>query len=208
VKESGPADGRARVSEHTPGEPLVGDVDLKVALSYIPPDNVVKGLFFTRWVAALGEEWEQVLPQLDAPAKHGRYHAFEAYPMRDYLRLVDRVARSRMPGATREGYRVLSRGEVEVFAASTLGKVTFSLIRDPGAALVRYADFHTLFAPGALTRARREDDRRVVISHSRYRGTWEQGLGICEALVLAFDQQPRVTVTVEMDRRVSFDIRW
>ena len=35
-------------------------------------------MFFDRYVAALGAEWEELLPSLSAPAKHGRYHAFEA----------------------------------------------------------------------------------------------------------------------------------
>lgn len=187
---------------------LQGDVDIEATIATIPREFTTKGMFFTRYVAALGAEWEALLGALDDPARHGRYHAFEGYPMRDYVRVFDRVARARFPGSTREAFRLLARGEIEVFAGSTLGKVTFSLLRDPGATLLRYPDIFKVIVRGPEITARRVEDRRVAVTHPHYYGSIEHGLGLVEGLVQSFDEQPRVEVTVEPDRRVTFDVRW
>jgi len=187
---------------------LQGHVDLEATIANIPPDFATKGMFFTRYVAALGAEWEELLPALAQPAKHGRYHAFESYPMRDYLRVFDRVARARFPGSTREAFRLLARGEVEVFAESTLGKVTFSLLSNPAAALLRYPDVFKVVVRGPEISAQRIGERRVVVTHPRYHGAIEQGVGLVEGLVQSFDEEPSVDVTVEQDRRVTLDVSW
>lgn len=188
--------------------PLQGDVDLEATIATIPREFTAKGMFFTRYIAALGAEWEELVPALDAPAKHGRYHAFEGYPMRDYVRVFDRVARARFPGSTREAFRLLARGDIEVFGDSTLGKVTFSLLRDPGATLLRYPDIFKVVVRGPEISARRLEDRRVAVTYPHYCGSIEHGLGLVEGLVQSFDEEPRVEVTVESDRRVMFDVSW
>ena len=187
---------------------LEGDVDLEATVAAIPEHFRTKGMFFTRYVAALGEEWEVLLPSLLEPAKHGRYHAFEGYLMRDYVRVFDRVARARFPGSTREAFRLLARGEVEVFAASTLGKVTFSLLREPGATLLRYPDILKVMIRGVEVEAERVGARHVAVRHPQYRGSIEQGIGVVEGLVQTFDEEPCVEVTMDMDRGVVFDVSW
>ena len=63
-------------------------------------------MFLTRFVNAIGEDWEEIEEELDKPPKHGRYTAFDDYPTADYLRLLDRAARNRFPRqSTREAYR-------------------------------------------------------------------------------------------------------
>lgn len=188
--------------------PLQGDVDLDETLANIPESFTTKGMFFTRYVAALGAEWEALVPSLSEPAKHGRYHAFENYPLRDYVRVFDRVARARFPGSTREAFRLLARGEVEVFAESTLGKVTFALLRDPGATLLRFPDLFRMVTRASEVSSHRLGDRRVVVTYPRYHGASEQALGLCEGLVQSFDEEPRIEVTHDSDRRLAFDITW
>jgi len=189
--------------------PLQGDVDLEATLANIPESFTTKGMFFTRYVAALGAEWEVLLPSLSEPAKHGRYHSFENYPLRDYLRVFDRVARARFPGSTREAFRLLARGEVEVFAESTLGKVTFALLRDPGATLLRFPDLFRMVTRASEVSSQRLGDRRVAVTYPRYHGSSEQALGLCEGLVQSFDEEPRVDVTHHhVERRLVFDITW
>ncbi len=188
--------------------PLEGDIDLAATLASIPLDFTTKGMFFNRYVAALGAEWEAVAATLLEPEKHGRYHAFESYPMRDYIRVFDSVARARFPGSPREAFRLLARGEVEVFADSTLGKVTFSLLRDPGATLLRYPDIFMVIARGPELTSERKADRRVAVTFPRYYGSIENGLGLVEGLVQSFDENPRVEVTVGAGREVVFDVSW
>jgi uncharacterized protein (TIGR02265 family) len=191
-----------------PHVPLQGDVDLEQTIENIPPDFSTKGMFFMRYVAALGAEWEPLLPSLVAPAKHGRYHAFENYPLRDYVRVFDRVARARFPGSTREAFRLLARGEVEVFAESTLGKVTFSLVREPGALLLRFPDLFKMVTRASECSGERLGPRRVVVTYPRYHGAYEQALGLLEGLVQSFEEEPRVEITLEPDRRTVFEVAW
>jgi uncharacterized protein (TIGR02265 family) len=187
---------------------LEGDLDLETTLANIPVEFTTKGMFFNRYVAALGAEWEELLPTLSEPAKHGRYHAFENYPLRDYVRVFDRVARARFPGSTREAFRLLARGEVEVFSESTLGKVTFALMKDPGALLLRFPETFKIVTRASECSAKRLGDRRVVVTYPRYHGAAEQALGLVEGLVQTFDEEPRVDVTIDSDRRVVFDVTW
>ena len=189
-------------------EALQGDVDLAATIARIPEHFSMRGMFFSRYVAALGAEWEELLPTLEEPAKHGKYHAFESYPMRDYLRLFGAVAKARFPGSTREAFRLLARGEVEVFAGSTLGKVTFSLLRDPGAALVRYPEIFNAVIRGPQLSSERMGPRRVVISNKLHLAAIEQTLGVLEGLVQAFEETPRVAVSVDDDRSCTFDVAW
>jgi uncharacterized protein (TIGR02265 family) len=191
-----------------PDVPLQGDIDLETTIANIPPEFSAKGMFFTRYVAALGAEWEALLPALGEPAKHGRYHAFESYPLRDYVRVFDRVARARFPGSTREAFRLLARGEVEVFSDSTLGKVTFALLREPGVALMRFPDIFRTVTRASEVSAERPGPRRVVVTFPRYHGAYEQALGIVEGLVQTFEEEPRVEVALEAERRVVFDVSW
>ena len=187
---------------------LQGDVDLATTLANIPADFSTRGMFFTRYVAALGTEWEELLPTLSAPARHGRYHAFESYPLRDYVRVFDRVARARFPGSTREAFRLLARGEIEVFSESTLGKVTFALLRDPGATLLRFPDIFRTVARASECTAERLGDRRVAVVFPRYHGAAEQALGLVEGLVQTYDEEPTVDVTIEPDRRIVLEVNW
>jgi len=187
---------------------LQGDVDLAATVATIPAEFTTRGMFFNRYVAALGAEWEALVPALDEPAKHGRYHAFEGYPMRDYVRVFDRVARARFPGSAREAFRLLARGEVEVFAESTLGKVTFSLLSEPGATLLRYPDIFMVMVRGPEVTAERRGDRRVAVTFPRYYGSIETGIGLVEGMVQTFDEDPCVGVTVGGDRSVVYDVSW
>lgn len=188
--------------------PLVGDVDFEACLRGIPAEFMVKGMFFTRYVNALEAAWEKMASSLDAPARHGRYHAFESYPMRDYMRLFDRVARERFPGSTREAYRLVSRGEIEVFAESTLGKVAFSLVGDPGAALLRYPDLLAAVTRGPSVAAQKRDAKHVVMIFDRVFGTPEQVMGLVEGLVLMFEETPALEATVGDPERMTLDVRW
>lgn len=187
---------------------LQGDVNLEATLAAIPSDFSTKGMFFKRYVAALGAEWEEILPSLSAPAKHGRYYPFESYPFHDYLRVFDRVARARFPGSVREAFRLLARGEVDVFSESTLGKVTFSLLRDPGATLLHFPELLKTVARTSSCTAERLGPRRIVVTYPRYYGAMEQALGLVEGLVQTYDEAPRVDVTLDADRRLVFDVSW
>lgn len=189
--------------------PLSGDVDLASILVDVPPYATLKGMFCARYAAAIEGPWEEIAEELDAPPKGGKYTAFDDYPLSDYLRLMDRAARDRFPrSSTREAYRLLGRGVVDVFAASTLGKVTFALIRDPAQALARYPDITSVLTRGAIRGAAVHGEREVSLRFPRFVGAVEASLGCFEALVLMFDARPSVKVVVEPDGAARFDVRW
>ncbi len=188
--------------------PLHGDIDLTKLVEAIPAAHTLRGMFFNRYVAALGAEWEELAPTLADPAKHGRYHAFEHYSARDYVRLFDRVARARFPGSTREAYRLLARGEVEVFAESTLGKVTMALLRDPGAALMRYPEVYKMLVLGPHVSCVRRGPRCIAVTYDQHLGSVEQSLGVVEGIVQTFEERPRVDVTVSTRRRIVYEVSW
>ncbi len=168
----------------------------------------MKGLFFSRYVTGLGDGWSAVEPLLRAPPPKGRYHAFEEYPMADYLRVFDHVARQRFPGAPREAYRLLARGEVEVFADSMFGKVVFAMLKDPGAGLLRYPELFHSMTKGPTVSSVREGARHVRVVVERSVGAPEAILGIVEGIVLTFDESPLLDVQLEDDRRFTIDVRW
>jgi uncharacterized protein (TIGR02265 family) len=182
---------------------------LRAVLGRVPEGATVKGMFLTRFVNAIGEDWEEIEEELAKPPKHGRYTAFDDYPTADYLRLLDRAARNRFPRqSTREAYRLLGRGDVEVFGESTLGKVTFSMIKEPGAALARYPEIIKVLTRGFSTaEAHAIGAKQVKLSFARYVGAVEQTLGAVEGLVLQYDLKP-VTEVVSEGERVDFSVSW
>lgn len=188
---------------------LTGDVDVATIIAAIPDGMTLKGMFFSRYVNAIGEDWEEIEDELTAPPKHGRYTAFDDYPMADYLRLLDRAARNRFPRqSTREAYRLLGRGDVEVFADSTLGKVTLSLLKGPGAALARFPDIIRVLTRGMSTaEAIQTGESQVTIRFARFVSAAEATLGSLEGLVLAFDAKTVTAVTLE-DERADFVVTW
>ncbi len=190
-------------------EPLVGDLDLARVLDDVPPDFTVKGMFFPRLATAVGDAWSVVARDLRGPpSAPNRYHAFEPYPMVDYLRLVDAVARTRFPKAAREGYRILSRGELEVFGESTLGKVTLALLRDPAAMLLRYPDVASVLMHGPKISATKIADRHVRVVYDRVVGSTEAVLGLLESMVLVFEFSPTIDVDIDGERHATFEVVW
>jgi hypothetical protein len=128
--------------------------------------------------------------------------------MVDYLRLIDAVARTRFPQSVREGYRLLSRGELEVFATSTLGKVTLSLLRDPVAMLLRYPDVSSVLMHGPKITSAREGDHRVRVTFEKLVGSTEAIIGLLESMVLIFDFTPTIEVDIDLERRAVFNVAW
>lgn len=199
---------RARYST-TVDAALEGQLDFEAVIAELPREYVVKGMFFSRMVNALGDVWKDAQRTLEALPDRARYHAFEDYPMRDYMRLLERVGRVRFGArSSREGMRLLARGEVDVFADSTLGKVTFAMLRDPGAALLRYPDLSGVLGKGPILSARRAGPRKIVVTYQQYFGAVEYAIGVLEGFVLAFEETPSLDLVWADDRRLTIEVTW
>lgn len=169
-------------------------------------EQSIKGMFLSRYAE---EVWEDIHRELAEPPSRGKYHAFEWYPMADYARVFDRAARARFPGSTREAYRLLGRSEIEVFATTTLGKVTLAMLGDPAAALLRYPEVLPVLWNGPAPKAERLGPSRVKISFEpSVAAAWAQVLGVLEGAVIVFDAKPHTEVEVDGAGRASFDVSW
>ena len=187
---------------------IVGEVDLERTLRAMPASYTNRGMFFERQRTALGSGWPRLRAALSSPPER-TYAAFESYPMSDYFTLLVHVAQDRFGKAgSREGVRLLARGEVEVFAASTLGKVTLAMLRDPAVALLRYPDVAAMLVRGPTILAKRADPRTVTMTFMLHHGMTEYTLGVLEGIVLAFDEEPTVQVSSRPNGDLTFVVSW
>jgi uncharacterized protein (TIGR02265 family) len=188
--------------------PLHGALDVRSCVEDIPDSFVLKGMFFTRFVDQLGDDWDAIAPELEDAPQRGRYVAFRDYSQRDFVRIYCRVAAKIFPDhGLREGVRRLARMDFHVFADSTLGKVTIALVRDARTALHRLPFVYSKVAAGDF-RMRVEDvaEGLVRVEFSPHYGNWEYQLGQFEGIVLAFGSTPRISVEIADGSR-RFDVQ-
>lgn len=164
-------------------------------------------MFPARYRKAIGAPWASVASRLRRPPTDGKYAALERYPLHDYQVLLDIAARERMGAhGSREAYRMLGRGEVEVFAESTLGKVALSMLKDPASALKKYPEALGYIAPGVSGYATVKG-RSVTLTFPRFVGAVESTLGTFEGVVLSMNETP--SSTIERDGpKVTFVVGW
>jgi uncharacterized protein (TIGR02265 family) len=193
---------------YTPETPLVGDLAVEARAASIEPGFAVKGLFFDKLRGRLGEGWDEVKARLDAAPRLGRYVPFNNYPLGDYLRLIEAVARANYPDvALREGFRLSARDDFAIFADTTLGKIVLAAVGDPKSAMLAMGSVYTKMAPGDWSVIVSEvDDRSLSVRWENIPGHWEYQLGQTEGLVMSYDMTPTITVTELEPRRVRFDV--
>lgn len=209
----GPMDSSDAVSGVTlirvlPSTELTGTLDVEGIARGIPRSYVVKGMFFSGLVSALGEEFNRVAAMLVAPPRLGRYVPFSDYPQSDYLRVSARVAQKTYPQLSiREALRRLGRRDYDVFAASTFGKVILSVVGDAQTALHKIPMIYMKVAPGDWTVTSEQIDPHTVrLEFAPSYGTWEYQLGQIEGVVMNFRASPTIIVSEIPDRRLRFDV--
>jgi uncharacterized protein (TIGR02265 family) len=191
-----------------PSVALSGDVDVAAIRARIPEHHRMRGLFFKRCVDAARPRWDEVEAKLTEPPPRGIYQAFVEYPSRDYFVIYDAAARSTYPShGGAEAHRRFARQEVQSFASSLLGRVTWSLLGDPAAALMRYPDVFGVFSRGPTATAEKLDPRWVRVELRNAYFPVEYLLGVVEGIVMAFERSPRVGLE-ELPGLLRFDVRW
>lgn len=192
----------------TPDVPIRLDVDLEWAVSRTGNSYRVKGMFLNPLVKQLGTAWEALSKELDHPPRMGRYLPFKDYPQRDMTRLMYHLGRREFPGVSAfEAFRRLSRNDFGVFAASTLGRVVLSTIRDPIGALLKLPEVYVKVAPGEWTfHAEQVARDQVELRFGPAPGIWSAQLGQVEAIVQHFQAEPEVAIfrDEERDDRLRF----
>jgi uncharacterized protein (TIGR02265 family) len=191
----------------TPSTSLTGTFDLEALVAGFPGDHLVKGMFCSRLVDVLGDDYEPLESKLIAPPRGGRYLTFKDYPAADYTRLVVRAAQKQFPELPlSESTRRLARDDIQTFASSTWGKVALTLVSDPRVALTSMPEAHTRAAPGPELRVEERDARTVRLIYVGYRGLVEYMLGQLEGVVLMFGRTPTVTIHRAGPDVLNFDV--
>lgn len=191
-----------------PSTELTGTLDVESIARGIPRSYVVKGMFFSGLVSALGADFDGLAPKLDSPPRLRRYVPFSDYPQSDYLRVSARVAQKTYPNLSiREALRRLGRRDYDVFAESTFGKVILSVVGDAQAALHKIPMIYMKVAPGDWTVTSEQIEPRTVrLEFAPAYGTWEYQLGQLEGVVMNFGASPSVIVSEIPDKRLRFDV--
>ncbi len=193
----------------TPDEPLEGDLDPQSDISLIPAGHSMKGMFFARYVAILSERFEAISGSLKEPPRFGKYVPFAFYPLADFVTLFDLVARDRYAHLSpREAHRQLAQSELDAFLRSTLGRVTFSMLHDPVAALMKYPEAFSVLARGPLVSSERAGEREVLVHYEEYFGSREYAYGVVEAIVQNFECEPWLKIVETGPRAFSIRVSW
>lgn len=194
---------------YTPEDVLRGDVDVEAKARGIPLSYVVKGMFFSRLRARVGDSWSQVESKLARPPRLGYFVPFTDYLQADYMRVASFVAAKTYPQfPLREALRRLARDDFGVFADSTFGKVVLAAVGDVHKALMTAPMSYSKMASGDWVITGTEvAENTVRIEFFPDPGAWEYQLGQFEGLVLHYRAKPVITVSEPEPNRVRFDIR-
>ncbi len=188
---------------------LTDKINIEQRAIQIPSSYLVKGMFFSRLVDMLGDDWQRVQREVDKPPRLGRYIAFKDYPQADYLRVTGALAQKLYPrSAASEGLRRVARDDFALFASSTFGKVVLAVVGDAKSALLKMPTIYEKMAPGDWTVTASEIDERVVrLEFKPNYGTWHYQVGQIEGLICHFGQTPTITVSEPEKHHFRYDIQ-
>jgi uncharacterized protein (TIGR02265 family) len=189
--------------------PFFGDVDIEKLIETVPSGHTIKGAFVASNAAIVANVWPRVECTLKAPPRGGKYLSFSDYPVADFLRVSDAAARLKYPSVpTRESHRLLSRRTFETFAATTLGRVTLTLISGPASLLTKYEEIFNRMVSGPRVSVRVVEKDSVELDYTGYYSVREAIFGVLEGAVLACNCEPRVSVNRKGDGRYLATVTW
>jgi len=195
-----------------PSVPFKGSFDAEARFKRFPSDYTMKGMFFGHLVRTLGEQgFREVAPSLVHAPRGGRYLPFRDYPQVDYSRMAHATALRRHPYvALAEAARRVARQDFAAFAASTIGRVTLSMIGDAGSALMKFPDMYRMVLTGGSVRAAPLDDATGVrLEYVDFLG-WVDcyAIGTIEGLVLHYGRMPTIDVELLGEDHAIYEVRW
>jgi uncharacterized protein (TIGR02265 family) len=119
--------------------PWNAPLDVERALSDIPADSTISGMFFLAVVTAAE------MRGVTLPSARKRYVQFTFYPLIELARLLVEASERFFPERTlRHALRTLGRSSPDAFLASTLGRVTLGSTREAHAAVAAMASGYSL----------------------------------------------------------------
>lgn len=185
-----------------------GDLDLDAFIDAAPDDVFVRGMFISRAHVLLGQRYDRIRPRLVDPPRSG-FTSFTAYPIKDFHRVVIEAARLSHPTVSdAQRIRLFARQDIEVYASSTLGRVTMSVVSSPGDLIQRFEEVYARMAPGPWgMSAERLGPRKARVVVRKLAGVWTYIVGQCEGVCTSMGERPRVRGFTE-DRHLDFTIEW
>ncbi len=119
--------------------PWSAPLDVASALSSIPRDATISGMFFSFLVAGAKAQG------VTLPSARPRYTQFMFYPVLELAQLVVEAAGALFPKRTlRHGFRILGRSSPNAFLTSMLGKVTLGATEGVHPAILALANGYQL----------------------------------------------------------------
>lgn len=179
-------------------------IDVEGRLANAPEDGWVRGMFFQGLV-----DFAKTKP--GAPLGRDRYLAFKAYPLREYIELLARLAAAAFPDSTlREGLRRLGHRAYPNLMASTFGKVLFSVAANDFGEAVKLVGqvYRVVASPGRVHVAQLEPGlARLELRHMWTFADAYQ-VGVFEGGMKAFRREGEVLVRVAGVSEVDLLLRW
>lgn len=190
-------------------EPLRGELDVEALVRAVPPAHTIKGAFVGSNAALAMPDWSELEKKLLAPPRGGKYLPFSDYPLTDYLRVTDAAARRKFPKLTnREAHRQLSRLTFDVFAQTTLGKVTMAMVTTPTAAFLKYQEIYNRMVSGSKVQVLPRTTRAIDFEFTDYYSTQEAIYGVLEGVVLAYRGVPSVIILAKAKGHFLASVEW
>lgn len=201
---------RMRTFDTRPEVPFEWRIDVEARLARVPSDHTIKGLFCGSLLRLLDTPWETLRPLLVAPPADGRYVAYKDYPQVDYCHIALAAARQLFPEhPLPEAARLLARQDLEVFAASPIGRILFRAPRSLPGLLLHLPSLYRMVVRGGAIRSAALADGAVRLWFRDYHG-WVDcyTVGTLEGIVLHYDREPRIRVLLEDETCAAYEIRW
>jgi uncharacterized protein (TIGR02265 family) len=189
--------------------PFRGEVDIERLIAKVPPGFAIKGAFVGSNAAIVADEWPQLEKALALPPRNGKYLAFSDYPLTDFLRVTHAAARKKYPGIpSSEAHRLLSRSTFDVFAQTTLGRVTLTLVSGPASLLSKYEEIFNRMVKGPRVKATVTGEQSIDMLFTQYYSTREAIFGVLEGAVIACHFEPTVRVESQGEGTFRAVVTW
>ena len=148
------------VREYALHVPLEGQLDVEAHVQEFDGRFRNSGFLYGHAMKVLGlGAYENMQRSLREPQPDGRYHAFSTYPYADWIRVASAAAAAMFPDVSgREAFRRYARDDASRFGATTLGKITLSLVPDPAAAMLQIPSMTRRLSSGWEVQAERTTD--------------------------------------------------
>jgi len=185
--------------------PLTGSVDGEERFAHFPRHYTIKGMYFSRVLATLGDGLREVEDKLVDPPRMGRYLPFRDYPQVDYSRLCLAAARRSWPTqSVPEAMRRLARLDFQQFAGSRVGRVTLALTGDLASSLRKLPDMYRMSIKGGRVTAREEDDGMRIEFEDFYGWPECYALGTIEGIVQHYGKHPRIHAAFHSESHATY----